>query len=174
MLYILETNSQRRLNNTHCSQPLVHHDVWYCVIMILTDDHAASPKDARLSTLSYVPRSLATTSSVRSTVQQGRHAPIASGDIVQVAVAPSLTPGRAPSHVILLELQERNLKKPSPVTRKSKSMQIVTRDSKRYKSVRKTKHHVPQERILDGNGFIADGWGKDGTSLYGHLNLNVT
>ena len=64
-------------------------------------------------------------------------------------------------------------KKPSPVTRKSKSMQIVTRDSKRQKSVRKTKtkHHVPQARVLDGSGFITDGWGKDGASLYGHLNV---
>ncbi|KAH0832338.1 hypothetical protein J3R83DRAFT_13354 [Lanmaoa asiatica] len=60
-------------------------------------------------------------------------------------------------------------KKPAPVARKkSKSTPIVSRDSKRQKSVRKTKglsavreQQISQERALDGSGFVPDKWSAD-------------
>lgn len=69
-------------------------------------------------------------------------------------------------------------KKPLLVTRKkSKSTQIITRDSKRQKSVRKGKgvsaareRKVSQEQVLGGSGLVPDGWsadwGKDGGPAY--------
>jgi len=57
-------------------------------------------------------------------------------------------------------------KKPSTVARKkSKPVQIITRDSKR---VRKgvSVAREPHERGLDGSGLMLDNWGKDGASLY--------
>lgn len=60
-------------------------------------------------------------------------------------------------------------KKSSSVTRKkSQSTQIITRHSKRQKSVRKTKGVSSQ--VLDGSDFTPDSWsanwGKDGGSVY--------
>ena len=62
MVHILETNSQRRLNNIRCSWSLAHahiFDVWYfkeCAIILVTedDDGIVSPEDARVSTLNYI------------------------------------------------------------------------------------------------------------------------
>jgi hypothetical protein len=56
-------------------------------------------------------------------------------------------------------------KKPS--RKKSKSTQIVTRESKRQKGARKTKRVT----AVDGSGFILDDWGKDGALPYGYPNV---